>query len=54
LDENAEPAPTTADVLHENLKRQSQQFNSGKVVEPTVSIRTMDSNNFVRDLLKKS
>lgn len=54
LDENAEASPTTADMLHENLKRQSNQFNGGKVVEPTVPIRTMDSNTFVRDLLKKS
>jgi hypothetical protein len=74
LDENSADAPTTADVLYNNLQRKSSQQDStppksgtweratgtpawekpAQKQEPSVGIRTMDSMNKVKDLLKKS
>jgi KaiC/GvpD/RAD55 family RecA-like ATPase len=74
LDENSAEAPTTADVLYNNLQRKATQQDSGppksatweratgtpawekpaQKQEPSVGIRTMDSMNKVKDLLKKS
>jgi hypothetical protein len=74
LDENSPEAPTTVDVLHDRLRRQSNvgQSNVGngssgpldvstapwatespKKNEPSVGIRTMDSNNKLNSILKK-
>jgi len=73
LDENSAEAPTTANVLYNNLQRKATQQDSSppksgtwekaqpkegwsldKKQEPSVGIRTMDSNNRIKDLLKKS
>jgi hypothetical protein len=77
LDEDSPEAPTTADVLHDRLRRQAQteptstpsksttwerpQPREGfsletphPKVEPSITIRTMDSNNKLNNLLKKS
>jgi hypothetical protein len=87
LDEDSPEAPTTADVLHDKLRRQARTTEStstsagstkwekptgthawdyqagGKELkpgieptnsEPSISMRTMDSNNRLNNLLKKS
>jgi len=73
LDASSEEAPTTANVLYNNLQRKATQQDSSppksgtwekaqpkegwsldKKQEPSVGIRTMDSNNRIKDLLKKS
>lgn len=74
LDENSTDAPSTADVLYNNLQRKATQQDSAPAKsgsweratgtpawekptqkqEPIVGIRTMDSMNKVKDMLKKS
>lgn len=77
LDEDSPEAPTTADVLHDRLRRQAQTESTStpststtwerpkaregfsletpqSKVEPSIAIRTMDSNNKLNNLLKKS
>jgi len=67
LDENSADAPTSADVLYDKLKRQSQQSNAwekptgtpaweqtAKKNEPSVAVRTMDTNDRLKNILKKS
>ena len=82
LDEDSPEAPTTADVLHDKLRRQAQtteptstsagsskwekptgthawDYQSGGKelkpgIEPSITMRTMDSNNKLNNLLKKS
>jgi hypothetical protein len=77
LDEDSPEAPTTADVLHDRLRRQAQTESTSTPsvsttwerpkakegfsletpqpkVEPSIAIRTMDSNNKLNNLLKKS
>jgi hypothetical protein len=67
LDENSADAPTSADVLYDKLKRQSQQSNAWekptgtpaweqlpKKNEPSVAVRTMDTNDRLKNILKKS
>jgi KaiC/GvpD/RAD55 family RecA-like ATPase len=77
LDEDSPDAPTTADVLHDRLRRQAtteststpsasttwerpkarEGFsleNPQPKTEPSITMRTMDSNNKLNNLLKKS
>ena len=82
LDEDSPEAPTTADVLHDRLRRQAHttepintsagsskwekptgthawDYQSGGKelkpgIEPSITMRTMDSNNKLNNLLKKS
>lgn len=60
LAEDAESPPTTVDILHERLKRSSTTTvdpSTGEIVEkkqePKVTIRTMDSNSKLANILKK-
>lgn len=77
LDEDSPEAPTTADVLHDRLKRQAQTESTSTPsvsttwerprakegfnletpqpkVEPSIAMRTMDSNSKLANILKKS
>ena len=80
LDEDSPEAPTTADVLHDRLRRQAQTESTSNTstptvsttwerpkaregfnletpqpkVEPSIAMRTMDSNNKLANILKKS
>jgi KaiC/GvpD/RAD55 family RecA-like ATPase len=77
LDEDSPEAPTTADVLHDRLRRQANTESTStpsssstwerpkpkegfsletpqSKVEPSITMRTMDSNNKLNNLLKKS
>lgn len=77
LDEDSPEAPTTADVLHDRLRRQAQTDSTStppvsttwerpkaregfnletpqSKVEPSIAMRTMDSNNKLANILKKS
>jgi KaiC/GvpD/RAD55 family RecA-like ATPase len=77
LDEDSPDAPTTADVLHDRLRRQAQTEststpnasttwerpkaregfsleNPQPKTEPSITMRTMDSNSKLNNLLKKS
>lgn len=77
LDEDSPEAPTTADVLHDRLRRQAQTESTSTPVasttwerpkaregfnletpqpksEPSIAMRTMDSNSKLNSLLKKS
>jgi len=77
LDEDSPEAPTTADVLHDRLRRQAQTETASTPVvsttwerakpkegfsleapqtkvEPSIAMRTMDSNSKLNSLLKKS
>ena len=54
LDENAAEPPTTTDVMFNALKRQAQApMPTPKKLEPSVGLRTMDSNSKIANLLKK-
>jgi KaiC/GvpD/RAD55 family RecA-like ATPase len=77
LDEDSPEAPTTADVLHDRLRRQAQTESTSTPpvsttwerprakegfnletpqpkVEPSIAMRTMDSNSKLANILKKS
>lgn len=60
LDDDSANVPSTVDIMHEKLKRQSTTTidpETGEIldkkIEPRVTVRTMDSNNRLASILKK-